>query len=58
MSAATLPPCSQTTLRFVFSPEELDEIFAPVKQCMDEILQNKITASKSLPTKSLAKYTY
>ena len=57
MSAATLPPYSRTTLRFVFSPEEWDEIFAPVKQCMKEIhgmLQSKTSTSMSLPPKSQA----
>ena len=56
MSAATLPPCSQTTLR-PFSPEEWGEIFAPLRDGIEEILeimQSKTSTSMSLPPKSLA----
>ena len=56
MSAATLPPRSQTFLK-PFSPEEWDEIFAPLKEGFEEIheiLQSKTSTSMSLPPKSLA----
>ena len=63
MSAATSPPCSQTILRS-FSPEEWDEIFAPFREEIHEILregmeeihemlQSKTSTSMSLPPKSL-----
>ena len=64
MSAATLPPCSQTTLR-PFSSEMWDEIFAPFREEIHEILregmeeiheilQSKTSTSMSLPPESLA----
>ena len=55
MSNATLPPRSQTFMK-PFSPEEWDEIFAPLREGMEEIheiLQTKTSTSKSLPPKSL-----
>ena len=56
MSAATLPPRSQYFMK-PFTPEEWDEIFAPLKEDMEEIhevLQSKTSTSMSLPPKSLA----
>ena len=56
MSAATLPPRSQYFMK-PFNPEEWDEIFAPLKEGMEEIhevLQSKTSTSMSLPPKSLA----
>ena len=55
MSNATLPPRSQYFMK-PFSPEEWDEIFAPLREGMEEIhgiLQSKTYTSKSLPPKSL-----
>ena len=54
MSNATLPPRSH--FMKPFSPEEWDEIFAPLRKGMEEIHeipQSKTSTSKSLPPKSL-----